>query len=74
MINGLVYSRGFPASYDKMAAMGNPGWSYQDVLPYFKKLEEFHAKKEEVIKPEYHGFKGPVSVGYFNTNRYENDS
>jgi len=54
-----------------MAAMGNPGWSYQDVLPYFKKLEKFHAKENEAVQPEYHGFKGPVNVGYFTTNRYE---
>ena len=38
-INGLVYNRGQAADYDHWAALGNPGWSYQDVLPYFKSME-----------------------------------
>jgi len=38
-INGLVYSRGQPADFDDWAARGNAGWSYRDVLPYFKRSE-----------------------------------
>ena len=38
-INGMVYGRGQAADYDGWAAAGNTGWSYQDVLPYFKKAE-----------------------------------
>ncbi|MDQ4059919.1 MAG: GMC family oxidoreductase N-terminal domain-containing protein [Pseudomonadota bacterium] len=38
-INGLVYSRGQPADFDDWAARGNEGWSYRDVLPYFKRSE-----------------------------------
>lgn len=43
-INGLVYSRGHPLDYDHWEELGNPGWSYKEVLPYFKKSERCHAK------------------------------
>ncbi|NQZ33524.1 MAG: GMC family oxidoreductase N-terminal domain-containing protein [Oceanospirillaceae bacterium] len=38
-INALIYVRGNPQDFDDWAAAGNPGWSYQELLPYFKKLE-----------------------------------
>jgi len=38
-INGMLYVRGNPADYDGWAQMGCRGWSYADVLPYFKKSE-----------------------------------
>lgn len=38
-INGLVYNRALPSDYDRWAAAGNRGWSYADVLPYFKRTE-----------------------------------
>ena len=40
-INGLVYNRGQAEDFDDWAAMGNPGWSYQDVLPYFQRTERY---------------------------------
>lgn len=40
-INGLVYNRGQREDFDGWAARGNPGWSYDEVLPYFKRSETF---------------------------------
>ena len=39
-INAMVFVRGQPRDYDDWAALGNPGWSWNDVLPYFIKLED----------------------------------
>ncbi len=38
-INAMIWVRGQPADFDDWRAAGNPGWGYQDVLPYFKRLE-----------------------------------
>ena len=57
-INAMVYVRGQPGDFDDWRAAGNPGWSYAEVLPYFKKLED-HAWGAS----EYHGAGGPVYVG-----------
>lgn len=40
VVNFMIYSRGAPADYDGWQALGNPGWSYNDVLPYFIKSEK----------------------------------
>ncbi len=39
-INGMIYIRGHPADYDDWAGEGNVGWSYIEVLPYFKRSED----------------------------------
>lgn len=41
-INGMVYVRGHAMDYDHWAEMGADGWSYADVLPYFKRMESWH--------------------------------
>ncbi|PCJ09425.1 MAG: choline dehydrogenase [Rhodobacteraceae bacterium] len=41
-INGMVYVRGHAGDYDHWAQSGAPGWSYADVLPYFKRMETWH--------------------------------
>ncbi len=57
-INAMVYIRGHAADYDRWQQMGNPGWSYENVLPYFKKAESFGGDGD----PEFHGSDGPLSV------------
>ena len=42
-INAMVYMRGQRDDYDTWAAQGNPGWSWNDVLPLFKEMEDFYA-------------------------------
>ncbi|PMV10131.1 choline dehydrogenase, partial [Pseudomonas sp. GW704-F2] len=39
-INAMVYVRGHAGDFDDWAAAGNPGWSWQDVLPYFRRCED----------------------------------
>jgi choline dehydrogenase len=56
-INGLVHVRGTPFDYDSWEKEGADGWSYEDVLPYFKKLEKDHRGADE-----YHGGDGPIGV------------
>jgi len=55
-INGLIYVRGQPADYDDWAALGNPGWSWCDVLPYFIRSEDNSRGASE-----YHGVGGPLA-------------
>ena len=42
-VNGMIYMRGQAADYDQWAQMGNAGWGWDDVLPYFKKSQDHHA-------------------------------
>jgi choline dehydrogenase len=44
-INGLIYVRGQPEDYDHWAQLGNRGWSFDDVLPYFKKTENWEGEE-----------------------------
>mgnify|MGYP003626568650 CR=1 FL=1 len=56
-INGLVYIRGQREDYDHWRQLGNPGWSYEDVLPYFIRAED-----QERGADDYHGVGGPLAV------------
>lgn len=47
-INGMLYLRGQAGDYDHWRQLGNPGWSWEDVLPYFKKSEDFVGGADEV--------------------------
>lgn len=60
VINYMLYSRGNRNDFDEWARFGNPGWGYQDVLPYFIKSER--ARNLEDIDEEYHGFDGFLNV------------
>lgn len=68
-MNGMMYIRGNREDYDGWAAMGNPGWSYADVLPYFKKSEDnlnLNKKGSNLIDPDLHATGGPLPVTEFN--------
>ena len=56
-VNGMVYIRGHKWDYDHWASLGNEGWSYDDVLPYFTKSEH-----NESLDDDYHGKDGPLNV------------
>ncbi|WP_372623329.1 GMC family oxidoreductase [Falsiroseomonas sp.] len=56
-INGMVYTRGLPSDYDCWAQMGLPDWSFERVLPAFRRIERHHAGASE-----WHGGEGPVPV------------
>jgi choline dehydrogenase len=56
-INAMVYIRGQAADFDEWEALGNPGWGWRDVLPYYKRIEDHvHGASEE------HGAGGPLHV------------
>ena len=61
-INGMIYVRGQSADYDGWAQRGNKGWSYQDVLPYFKKTERFEGISDDNIDADLRGDDGPIHV------------
>ncbi|AOJ33275.1 GMC family oxidoreductase [Burkholderia metallica] len=62
-INAMVYTRGHHADYDDWAALGNDGWAWNDVFPYFKRSEH-----NERIGNEWHGRGGPLWVSDLRTD------
>jgi len=64
-INAMLYVRGNARDYDEWAALGNPGWGYGDVLPFFRRAEN-----NEQFSDDYHGRGGPLNVTY---PRYDTD-
>ena len=68
-INAMLYVRGHRWDYDHWSELGNDGWSYDEVLPYFKKAEH-----NEEHDDEYHGQKGPLNVSKIrNDNLFTDD-
>ena len=63
-INAMLYVRGHKWDYDHWSNLGNKGWSYSEVLPYFKKAEH-----NEMFDDEFHGQDGPLNVSKI---RHEN--
>ncbi|KAI2601722.1 putative GMC oxidoreductase [Hypoxylon sp. NC1633] len=76
IINGLVWTRGSVADYDAWEHLGNPGWGWSDLLPYFRKSESYstpvyNESVREAPVPAHpamgkHGEQGPVEIGYPN--------
>ena len=57
MINGMLYARGHARDYDEWRQLGLEGWSYEDVLPYFRKSEDHWGAEDR-----WHGKGGPLSI------------
>ncbi|KAJ4426635.1 hypothetical protein ANN_26433 [Periplaneta americana] len=69
-LNAMIYTRGNKRDYNNWAAAGNKGWSYEEVLPYFRKSEDFKYHEEgteghEDYSSEYHSSGGFLSVQPF---------
>src|SRR5207302_941125 len=62
-INGMLYVRGNPADYDGWAQMGCRGWTYDEVLPFFRKSETYRGGGD----PEYRSRGGPLIVEDYRT-------
>lgn len=60
--NAMAYVRGNRADYDDWAAMGNPGWSFAEILPYFKKSED--NGQIDRLEKEYHSTDGPLHISF----------
>ncbi|MCB2073757.1 MAG: GMC family oxidoreductase N-terminal domain-containing protein [Novosphingobium sp.] len=56
-LNGALFTRGLPQDFDGWAGEGNPDWSYERVLPFFRKLEN-----DRDIRDDFHGSNGPVPI------------
>ncbi|MBQ0731655.1 MAG: choline dehydrogenase [Oleispira antarctica] len=56
-VNAMLYTRGTPSDYDHWASLGNEGWGYSDILPYFKSTQH-----QERGANEFHGVKGELNV------------
>ena len=63
-LNGLLYVRGQAQDYDRWRELGNSGWGYDDVLPYFKKSEDNQRGEDQ-----YHGVGGPQKVSDLRLRR-----
>src|SRR5580765_3531055 len=61
-INYMMYVRGHPGDFDQWAERGATGWSYADVLPYFRKSEGLAPSSEIVVDPMAHNSDGPLGV------------
>jgi choline dehydrogenase-like flavoprotein len=61
-INYMAYVRGHPGDFDSWAAGGAIGWSYDDVLPYFKKSEGLAPSGDIVVDADAHNTQGPLGV------------
>ena len=63
VLNAMLYVRGNKRDYDRWSEMGNEGWDYESVLPYFVKSED--NKIRELADSPYHGTGGPLTIEKF---------
>ncbi|XP_049879225.1 glucose dehydrogenase [FAD, quinone]-like [Pectinophora gossypiella] len=62
VLNYMIYTRGTQPDYDNWKNMGNEGWGWDEVLPYFKKIENYNIPQFD--DPKYHGNSGHVNIEY----------
>ncbi|XP_045771193.1 glucose dehydrogenase [FAD, quinone]-like [Maniola jurtina] len=69
VLNYMIYTRGSALDYNNWEAMGNEGWGWNDVLPYFKKIEKFNIPAHD--NREYHGQDGFLNIEHapFRTSK-----
>lgn len=63
VLNAMMYIRGNPGDYDEWESFGNIGWSWNDVLPYFIKME--NVRDPKIANKPWHGTTGPLTVELF---------
>ena len=68
-INGLLYVRGQQEDFDHWHELGNIGWAWEDVLPYFKKLEKWE-DPQKLSEKDSRGFDGPLAVSGMRVRRH----
>ncbi|CAF4686519.1 unnamed protein product, partial [Rotaria sp. Silwood2] len=61
-VNATMVTRGTKADYDRIADMGNPGWSWKEMLPFFKAFETFHPAEWHQADLNVHGTDGPLHI------------
>tara|TARA_R110002074_G_scaffold102616_10_gene221824 strand:- start:7535 stop:9190 length:1656 start_codon:yes stop_codon:yes gene_type:complete len=61
-VNGMVYVRGHAGDFDHWADSGADGWSYADVLPYFKRMEHWHGAEDAGTGNDWRGTDGPLHI------------
>ncbi|KAI8289757.1 hypothetical protein K4K60_008004 [Colletotrichum sp. SAR11_57] len=72
VVNGMCWTRGAAADFDAWEELGNDGWGWYGLLPYFKKVERYTTNVGQVIRDEFnikpnmsfHGTNGPINVAY----------
>ncbi|KAF9885040.1 hypothetical protein FE257_000771 [Aspergillus nanangensis] len=71
LLNRMVFDRGSSADYNRWKKLGNPGWGWTNLLPYFKKSEKFTAPADSIVDewnisydPSVHGTRGHVQSSY----------
>jgi choline dehydrogenase len=62
-VNAMIYTRGTPSDYNHWASLGNKGWSYNDILPYFKSTQH-----QERGASDFHGVEGELNVAEGRSN------
>ena len=72
-INGMLYVRGQAADYDSWAKLGNKGWAFKDLLPYFTRSQnseeiEKNSLRKDYLNKKFHGIGGPLNVADIRSN------